>query len=84
MLTVTLDTMTIIDPAKSALLMRIRQLAEEGKISIAVTTRVVADKDQDKNEDRKLRHLKEFESYHVVGTAGRWGMSRWDSGDMWA
>ena len=83
-LKVTLDTNVLIDPKKADLLARIKQLAEEGKIDLAVTTRVLADKDQDKDEARKSRHLEEFEAYPKIGTVARWDMSRWDGGDVWA
>ena len=84
MLKVTIDTNVIIDEKKHRLLAQIKQLAEQGLIDIGVTTRVIADKDQDKNEIRKSEHLKEFSRYPKVGTVGRWGFSRWDSGDFWA
>ena len=81
MLKVTLDTNVIID---DYLVTQFRQLEKQGLIDIAVTTRVVADKDQDKDKARKVEHLKEFENYPKVGTPARWDFSRWDSGDFWA
>ena len=84
MLRVTIDTNVIITENKQMLIAEIKQLAEQNLIDIAVTTRVIADKDQDKNEIRKSEHLKEFSHYPKVGTVGRWGFSRWDSGDFWA
>lgn len=83
-LKVTLDTNVLIDPAKAAVLARIKRLAVEGSIDLAVTTRVVADKDQDKDDSRKLQHLAEFLEYERIGSIGRWNMSRWDGGDVWA
>lgn len=84
MLRVTIDTNVIITENKQILIAEIKQLAEQGLIDIAVTTRVIADKDQDKNEIRKSEHLKGFSHYPKVGTVARWGFSRWDSGDFWA
>ena len=83
MLRVTIDTNVIITENKQMLIAEIKQLAEQDLIDIAVTTRVIADKDQDKNERRKSEHLKEFDHYLKVGTVARWGFSRWDSGDPW-
>lgn len=81
MLKVTLDTNVIID---EYLATQFRQLEKQGLIDIAVTTRVVADKDQDKDKARKVEHLREFENYPKVGTPLRLDFSRLDSGDFWA
>ncbi|MFC2059726.1 hypothetical protein ACFLTZ_01360 [Chloroflexota bacterium] len=83
MLKVTIDTNVIINEKKRKLLVQIKQLAEQDLIDIAITTRVIADKDQDKNEGRISEHLKEFDQYPKVGTILRWDFSRWDSGDFW-
>lgn len=83
MLRVTIDTNVIINE-NNQMIVQIKQLAEQGLIDIAVTTRVIADKDQDKNERRKSEHLKEFDHYPKVGTVARSVFSRWDSGDFWA
>jgi len=84
MLKVTIDTNVIIDEKKHRLLTQIKQLAEQGLIDIAVTTRVVADKDQDEIKTRKAKHLKEFDHYPKVGTLVRLNFSRLDSGDFLA
>jgi len=82
MLKVTIDTNVIINEETHELLAQIKQLAEKGLIDIDVTTRVVADKDQDPNEARKAEHLKEFDCYLKVGTIFRLDVSRLDSGDF--
>jgi len=84
MLRVTIDTNVVIDKKKHRLLTQIKQVAEQGLIDIAVTTRVVADKDQDEIKRRKANHLKEFDHYPKVGTIVRFDFTRWDSGDFWA
>ena len=52
MLKVTIDTNVIINENNQMLIAQIKRLVEQGLIDIAVTTRVIADKDQDKNERR--------------------------------
>ena len=84
MLRVTMDTNVIITENKQTVLAEIKRLVEQDLIDIAVTTRVIADKDQDKNEVRKSEHLIEFGQYPKVGTVARFDFSRWDSGDFWA
>ena len=83
---VTIDTNVIIseDKKKLLLLAQIKELVEQGFIDLAVTTRVVADKDQDRNEKRKSDHLKEFNHYPKLGTPARFDFSRFNSGDFWA
>ncbi len=81
MLKITLDTNIIIegvDGERASVVARVKKLAEEGKIDIALTTRVFADKDRDPNQDRREKHLKEFEQYPILPTIGRYGLSRWD------
>ena len=82
MLKVTIDTNVIIDEKKRRLLTQIKQLAEQGLIDIAVTTRVVADKDQDEDKTRKSKHLKEFDSYIKVGTIARTNLTWTNTGDF--
>jgi hypothetical protein len=84
MLKVTIDTNVLIDEQKAELVTRTKQLAEQGLIDIAVTTRVLADTDQDEDERRKAKHLKEFDHYPKVGALMRWDFSRLDSGDFLA
>ena len=84
MLKVTIDTNVLINEETRRLVAQIKQLAEQGLIDIAVTTRVVADKDQDQDEARKAKHLKDFVRYPKVGTPMRLDFSRLDSGDFWA
>lgn len=78
---ITLDTNVVIqgiDGEKALFVDCLKKLAEEGKIDIALTTRAVADKDRDKDEARKAKHLKEFEQYPWIPTVGRFGFSRYD------
>jgi hypothetical protein len=84
MLKVTIDTNVVIAEKKHRLLTKIKQLAAQDLIDIAVTTRVIADKDQDPDETRKSKHLKEFDHYPKVGTLVRLNFSRLDSGDFLA
>ena len=81
MLKVTLDTNVIID---ENLVTQFKHLEKQGLIDIAVSTRVVADKFQDRDKVRKSKHLKEFESYPKEAAPARWDFSIWDSGDFWA
>ena len=81
MLKVTIDTNVIINEKTRELVAQIKQLTEKGLIDIAVTTRVVADKDQDTKKGRKSEHLKEFDHYPKVGTVFRLDFSRLNSGD---
>lgn len=84
MLKVTIDTNVIINKKTRGLVAQIKQLAGQDLIDIAVTTRVVADKDQDQVEARKAKHLKEFDNYPKVGTIARLNFTRLDSGDFLA
>lgn len=82
MLKITLDTCEIIIENASPLLARVKELALHGKVDIATTTMVIADKDQDKDPNRKARHLAALEEYPQVGTAARCGFSLCGSGDF--
>jgi hypothetical protein len=84
MLKVTIDSNMVINEKTLGLLAQIKQLTEKGLIDIAVTTRVLADKDQDEIKTRKAKHLKEFDYYPKVGTLVRLNFSRLDSGDFLA
>jgi len=88
MIKITLDTNCIIYYVEKhqecyKALKRIIELGEEGHIDIAVTTRVVADKDQDTNKIRKHKHLEDFSKFPCIGTGGRYDFSRYDSGDFY-
>lgn len=89
MIKVTLDTNCLIDYIEKhptehhKVLKEIIELGKKGDIDIAVTTRVVADKDQDENNPRKNDHLKEFSKFLCIGTGGRYDFSRYDSGDFY-
>jgi len=52
-------------------------------IDLAITTRVEVDLSADKDEGRRQGMLKVLELLPVVGTVGRWGTSRWNSGDRY-
>ena len=84
MLKVTIDTNVLIDEKKAEMVTRIEQLAEQGRINIAVTERVLADTDQDEDEKRKAEHLKKFDHYPKVGAIFRLDFSRLGSGDVLA
>ncbi|HEX74194.1 MAG TPA: hypothetical protein G4N93_03505 [Dehalococcoidia bacterium] len=82
MLKVSIDSNMIINEKTLGLLAQIKQLAEKGLIDISVTTRVIADKDQDPDEARKSKHLKEFDSYIKVGTIARTNLTWTNTGDF--
>jgi len=82
MLKITLDTCEIINADRSVLLIRLKELISQGKIDVAVTTRVIADKDQDQNLARKKTHLNALDEYPTIGTNFRLDFSRLGSGDF--
>ncbi|MBM2832775.1 MAG: hypothetical protein HW414_1827 [Dehalococcoidia bacterium] len=80
-LKVTLDTNVVIEGMggnKASVVACLRKLAEAGRIDIALTSRVVADKDRDSDNNRRETHLREFERYPTIPTLGRYGLSRYD------
>jgi hypothetical protein len=56
--------------------------AMEGKVEIAVTTRLEADLLRDRNEARRQPLLDTLNMFPVVSTVARWDVSRWDD-DLW-
>lgn len=64
-------------------LSEIMRLALSGVADIAITTRVEADLENDKDAARKATLLKQIQMFPVIGTVGRWDVSKWDSGDVW-
>jgi hypothetical protein len=82
MLKVTIDSNMVINEKTLGLLPKIKQLAAQDLIDIAVTTRVLDDKDQDPDETRKSKHLKEFDSYIKVGTIARTNLTWTNTGDF--
>lgn len=64
-------------------LSEIVRLALSGVADIAITTRVEADLENDKDADRKAAFLKQIQMFPVVGTVARWGTSKWDGGDVY-
>lgn len=57
--------------------------AMEGKVEIAVTTRLEADLLRDRNEARRQPLLETLNMFPVISTVARWDVSKWD-GDLWA
>lgn len=90
-LKITLDTNCIINlfdasartPTSVEPLNELVRLALSGQLDIAVTTRAEVDLRRDRNEQRRTDMLRFLDLMPVVGTALRWDMSKWDSGDVW-
>ncbi|WP_174145507.1 hypothetical protein [Leisingera sp. ANG59] len=59
------------------------QLALSSDAEIAITTRVEADLENDRNDARRTELLGRIKMFPVVGTVARWDVSKWDSGDVW-
>lgn len=55
----------------------------DGKAEIAVTTRLEADIEQDKNETRRRALIAMLNMFPVIPSIGRWDVSKWDE-DVWA
>lgn len=53
------------------------------KADIAVTTRAESDIAKDKDEARRADLLARLRLLPVIGTVGRWEVSKWNSGDKW-
>ncbi len=56
--------------------------AMEGKIEIAVTTRLEADLRKDKDGPRRTALLGSLNMFPVISTVARWDVSKWDE-DIW-
>jgi hypothetical protein len=54
------------------------------KVDLAVTTRVRADIDNDKDSERGGEILRRCAMLPVVGSVARFGVTRFDGGDVWA
>lgn len=65
-------------------LSEIVSLALSGVADIAITTRVEADLENDKDADRKAAFLKQVQMFPVIGTVARYGTSKLDGGDVYA
>lgn len=57
--------------------------ALDGKAEIAVTTRLEADLERDKVEERRSALIGMLEMFPVISSIMRWDVSRWDK-DLWA
>ena len=55
-----------------------------GRAQISITTRVEADISRDKDVGRRAEMLRQLQMFPVVGTVGRWDVSTWGGGDVWA
>jgi hypothetical protein len=60
------------------------QYALSGKISISITTRVETDLMNDQDLVRRADMLRTLSNFPVIGTAGVWNVSKWDSGDVFS
>ena len=60
------------------------QYGLSGKITIAITTRVETDLLKDQDQTRRAEMLRTLGIFPVIGTVGRWDISKWDSGDAFA
>lgn len=56
--------------------------AMEGKVEIAVTTRLEADLLRDRDEGRRRALLDSLNLFPVISTLARWDVSKWDA-DVW-
>ena len=63
-------------------LSEIIKLGLSNKVDVAITTRVEADLENDKNTERRSGMMKKINLFPVVGTVARLGVSRLGSGDM--
>lgn len=59
------------------------QLALSSDAEIAITTRVEADLENDRNDTRRTELLGRIKMFPVIGTVARWDVSKWDAGDVW-
>jgi hypothetical protein len=60
------------------------QYALSGKITIAITTRVETDLMNDQDQTRRTEMLRTLCNFPVIGTVGRWDVSRWGGGDVFS
>lgn len=58
------------------------QLALSSNAEIAITTRVEADLENDRDDARRMELLGRIKMFPVVGTVARWNVSKWGSGDV--
>lgn len=61
----------------------LRELHDSGEIEIAVTTRVEADLSTDSIKERAAKIIDEIAELPKIGTAGKWGVSKWGGGDFY-
>lgn len=91
-LKITLDNNCIINlfdfssktPTSVDSLSEIIKLGLSGKVDIAITTRVEADLENDKDNQRRSEMMRKISIFPVIGTLGRIGVSKWNNGDFYA
>jgi hypothetical protein len=71
-------TATSVDELRSLV-----RYAMEGRIEIAITTRLEADLLRDRDESRRRTLLSSLSMFPVLSTVARWDVSKWDT-DVWA
>lgn len=64
-------------------LSEIIKLSFSNKVDIAITTRVEADLENDKDEKRRTEMMRKINLFPIIGTIARWDVSCWDQGDVW-
>jgi hypothetical protein len=57
--------------------------ATSGRAEIVIATRVEADLDQDKDEERRASLKRNLAMFEVIGSVLRWYESLWDGSDLW-
>ncbi len=65
-------------------LYEIVRLGLAGDVEIAITTRVEADLENDRDIKRRADLLRQIKMFPVVGTVARFNVSKWDRGDVYA
>ena len=71
-------TPTSVDPLSELI-----RLGLSNKVDIAITTRVEADLENDKDDRRRSEMMRKIKVFPIVGTIARWGISKWDKGDVY-
>lgn len=90
-LRLTLDTNAIVTLADRdetsphyGALSQLLELHARGVVELAVSTAARRDVDNDVDQGRRARTLEFLERLKVIPALGRWDVSRWDRGDVWA
>lgn len=89
---ITLDNNCIINlfdfdaktPTSVEPLTEIIKLGLSNRVDIAITTRVESDLENDKDDKRRAEMMRKISVFPIIGTLGRWGVSKWDGGDVYA